>query len=456
MNVKLPERIFELLPVSVRHAVETCDIIDANTIAYLETRIEKARDPQYLTLVMLFSSMTRTRDGLEIMISLLENNKTEKSVRMIIAERLGEFGFAFSLDDRPARWAVKGAHTLVPRANQALELELKNAENAEDFIKLQQHFMLFQRRRIVGHCQRLLTQAISSGGDHTGADLLRHANFGLFFDGYVPGFLTRTFPHIERDNKKAYLRIAVIGDFGSGRDAQFKTAEAMRTIHAKRPFDFGLTLGDNFYTYGLDDTAHPRWRKEWEEPYGVMGIPFYAILGNHDYGSTDSPLAQIAYSQVSKTWEMPAPNYSVRAGPVHIFALDTNLLLDTTLEWLEKGLAESDAPWKVVTSHIPIYGSGYNSADLVARLLPVLSHGGATAYLAGHDHAMEEYTPQKNVRLFTLGGGGANLYIKQPVEDTIHRSHCHGFGILEIDNTHLALSFINDSGEEFHRSVLEV
>ena len=52
----------------------------------------------------------------------------------------------------------------------------------------------------------------------------------------------------------------------------------------KASFDFGITLGDNFYSIGMESPEDLRWQTQWEKMYGPLGIPFYATLGNHDWG----------------------------------------------------------------------------------------------------------------------------------------------------------------------------
>ena len=88
----------------------------------------------------------------------------------------------------------------------------------------------------------------------------------------------------------------------------------MLRTHRSTAFDFGITLGDNFYSIGMESPEDPRWKTQWEQLYGPMGIPFYTALGNHDWGQADSPSAEILYSAKSPNWHMPAPYYTYLAG----------------------------------------------------------------------------------------------------------------------------------------------
>src|SRR5579872_5773182 len=117
------------------------------------------------------------------------------------------------------------------------------------------------------------------------------------FGEILPGFLRKPPPPFTLKPSTDSIRVLAFGDFGFGNDAQKQTAAAMVAYHKAHPFDFGLTLGDNFYRFGMDSPQDPRWQTQFEQLYGPMHIPIYATLGNHDYGQADSPAAEILYSQ---------------------------------------------------------------------------------------------------------------------------------------------------------------
>ena len=119
-----------------------------------------------------------------------------------------------------------------------------------------------------------------------------------------------------------------------GSEAQKRVAAAMRTYHQQRPFDFAVTLGDNFYSIGMASPDDPRWKTWWSDLYDSLGIPFYATLGNHDWGQPNSPAAEILYSARSKSWRMPAAYYTFTAGAAQFFALDTDVISEAQLLWL--------------------------------------------------------------------------------------------------------------------------
>src|SRR5262249_9732917 len=155
--------------------------------------------------------------------------------------------------------------------------------------------------------------------------------------------------------------------------------------------DFGLTLGDNFYSEGLPSPTHERWKTQYEDMYSAMHIKMYGSLGNHDQYDGDSPAAEITRSAISPTWRMPAAYYTYVAGPVQFFAIDGNDLSVRQLQWLKTELERSKASWKVVYGHFPIdvAAVGLNpayTAEMREKLLPILK-GRADVYMCGHHHS---------------------------------------------------------------------
>jgi hypothetical protein len=273
--------------------------------------------------------------------------------------------------------------------------------------------------------------------------------------GMLPAFLRYPPPPFDALPRAERIRLVAFGDFGKGGETQQQTAAALRDYHRTERLDFGITLGDNFYPKGMRSPGDPRWRELWLDPYEELGIRFYPTLGNHDWGSVDSPAAQVLYSD-GGSWYMPASRYSFRAGPAHFFALDTSTLSAAQLDWLERSLAASDAPWKVVYGHHPIRSSGRYGDDprMVEALLPVLQAGGADLYLAGHDHHMEHLRAEDDVHLVIVGSGGAGLRPVEPGPNSIFARSAHGFAILEIDPDSLTVRFVDTDLAALHEFTL--
>lgn len=255
------------------------------------------------------------------------------------------------------------------------------------------------------------------------------------------------------------VRVLAFGDFGDGGRDQSEVARAMELHARQHHFDFGLTLGDNFYPWGLASPKAGRWDREWEAMYDPLGIRIYATLGNHDYERRKSPLAEIERSRLSPSWCLPRRYYTFTAGPVQLFALDTNPIArnETTvtaqLAWLRSALRASRATWKVVYGHHPIYTGGEHGGDLgylagmKERLLPILKEQHVDVYLTGHDHDLEALKPEGGVTFFVSGGGGKD---KRPLKTDrcrIWGQSAYGFTVLEARGDELAVRYVDNEGK---------
>jgi len=207
--------------------------------------------------------------------------------------------------------------------------------------------------------------------------------------------------------------------------------------------DFGLLLGDNIYPNGATEgrDGRPdaeRFQDVLVTPYESMfarlpDFQFDAVLGNHDwYTSIGGAMAQQEFLASSPNYFMGGMFYRRRhetpIGNIDVFAIDTQLLLSTVVvpmpqltedgdvdfhaeiaildpwvtefamaqtdqvAWLQEQLQASDARWKIVIGHHPLWSSsGHKFAQaqvLRQLLLPVLCPS-ADVYIAGHDHTLE-------------------------------------------------------------------
>jgi hypothetical protein len=255
------------------------------------------------------------------------------------------------------------------------------------------------------------------------------------------------------------VRILAFGDFGDGGRDQSEVARTMELYGRQHRFDLGLTLGDNFYPSGLASPRAGRWDRDWEAMYDPLGIRIYATLGNHDYQRRKSPGAEIERSRLSSSWCLPRRYYTFTAGPVQLFALDTNPIARdettarTQLAWLRSALRASRATWKVVYGHHPIYTGGEHGKDqgylagMRERLLPILKAERVDVYLTGHDHDLEALKPEGGVTFFVSGGGGKD---KRPLKTDRCRlwgRSAYGFTVLEARGDELAVRYVGSKGE---------
>jgi predicted phosphodiesterase len=298
----------------------------------------------------------------------------------------------------------------------------------------------------------------------------------------VPGlFATIDLPlHEDR------LRLIVTGDAGA---THSQLRAGMLRVHHQQPVDAILLVGDNFYPCGITSVHDPQWTKITEH-FGPLGVPIYAILGNHDYGDPQlrrgelwtcgptDPEAELEEAGLLPEWRFPARSYAMHSSLADIIMLDTQPIASGFTEpfrgsataaqdrdFLEEQLAASRATWRIVVGHHTIYSSGMHGriddslrANMRA-LLPLLesrSHG-ADLYICGHDHDLEligDRTAHARP-LFLISGAGSGLGTMRsrgPSEPpTLFPARLQaflGFALLDISPGSLTISFYDRQGAE--------
>lgn len=202
------------------------------------------------------------------------------------------------------------------------------------------------------------------------------------------------------------LRFISVADTGTGDQGQYAVAEAMTRYHRQNSFDLAILAGDNIYNDGEIEKIGA----VFERPYQALlkqGVKFRASLGNHDIRTANGE-PQIRYSG----FNMLGRYYTFRRDKVQFFALDTNKNANWKIQlpWLEKQLSSSDAPWKIVFGHHPIYSSGHygTSQAFIKLLTPLFQKYGVQLYINGHDHTYER-TRSIDGTTYLVCGAGAGI-----------------------------------------------
>lgn len=220
-------------------------------------------------------------------------------------------------------------------------------------------------------------------------------------------------------------------------------AKAMKQVCAASNCGFAVMLGDNIYpdgatmgADGMDDQE--RFRLMFDEPFANLGgdrpdFKTYVTLGNHDWNtSREGAMLQVEYMEKHPAFYMDGLIYRVKPeaakGQVELFIVDTELMLGDTivyedkladdgseirhkeldghdpwarpvtdleknqLKWLEEALKSSDAKWKFVIAHHPIWSSGgskFEQGHALRKILTPVMCAYADAAFFGHEHSME-------------------------------------------------------------------
>ncbi|HEV7424723.1 MAG TPA: metallophosphoesterase [Thermoanaerobaculia bacterium] len=296
-------------------------------------------------------------------------------------------------------------------------------------------------------------------------------------------------PVIELPKRPA-LRFIVTGDAGS---THSQLRDGMLAVMKQMRIDAILLVGDNFYPCGVTSTDDPQWTKITQH-FGPANLPIYAVLGNHDYGDqqqrggTDywtcghpDPQAEVAATGKIGKWEMPARNYTLHSPLADFVMIDTQpLALDFPNDyagslgaagekaWIGHALDGMHAHWRIVVGHHTIFSSGVHgrtnnaTQTRVRELLPLFRQDHVDLYICGHDHDMEllgelQRGP-KSDPLFLVSGAGSGTAEIRPRRATVKEpptiypafpiTQVLGFAVLEIDATHLTVTFFDHTGKE--------
>ena len=276
-------------------------------------------------------------------------------------------------------------------------------------------------------------------------------------------------------------RFLLIGDWGRGPDdpalhaAQRKVAEAMGRSAATRPVSAVIALGDNFYPAGAATVDSPLFESAFERVYDApsLQVPFWVLLGNHDYYvSAQGELDYAAQRRGSGRWTMPARYWS-RTVEVAPGAKAKFVLLDTSpfvakylkgegrhampevrqqdtaaqLAWLEKELAEPGIAWRIVCGHHPIWSGGNHgdTAELKARVLPILLRHKVQLYACGHDHHAEVFVRDGLTAL--ISGNASEVRTIKPTEGSVYRGAHTGFAELTLGTDKGEVRLIDAGGQ---------
>ena len=271
------------------------------------------------------------------------------------------------------------------------------------------------------------------------------------------------------DQSCAFL---ALGDWGrDGAPIQRAVAEQMGRAAQEVHSRFIVALGDNFYPRGVQSVSDDHWRLAFEDVYTASSLqtPWYALLGNHDYRGV--PQAQIDYAAVSSRWRMPNRYYAVEGASRDTPWMDL-LMLDTSplamkagqdpssmtrpeagqdpraqLDWLDRELARSTAPLKIVFGHHTVFSGSPTHGDnprLIESLSPIFERRGVTAYICGHDHDLQ------HIRIgavdYVCSGAGSEARQTGRREGTLFAAGYPGFAVFSATAGGLGLQFRDAAG----------
>lgn len=261
-------------------------------------------------------------------------------------------------------------------------------------------------------------------------------------------------------NSKNNFDFIFIGDQGSSNGNQQEVSNSIENFCSNHNCDAVVLLGDNFYDTGVYSLDDPKWNSAFFYIYEKINLPFYAILGNHDYNVDDFIISE---NQVNKTnyqskWIMPGHIWKLKSNLFTFLALDSQKLslnvtgsLDSHKKCFGDDLTSRDV-WKIGLGHHPFlsngpHGSAYrNNINFHENYLKLLCNN-IDIYFSGHDHILELFSPNaKCSEHFVISGaGGSDLYDISNIDIDEFSSKNFGFVHLKISLTELTINFYNSA-----------
>jgi hypothetical protein len=221
------------------------------------------------------------------------------------------------------------------------------------------------------------------------------------------------------------VKLLTLGDWGVNSPARSEVGRAM-AIFATQPGntpDGVLLLGDNFYVKlsGVDD---PQIQTFFEKTYDAekLNVPFYAVMGNHDYRNDDVRI-EMDYARSGHTrLKIPARWYRLEFPSdkplVTVLMLDSDAPPDLMKQkdweeetaWLNSELAKPHAPWLVCCAHHDMFGNGNHGDNgvLMTTWGNLFKQAHVDFYVCGHEHTLQHLEiPNWPMSFVIAGGGGA-------------------------------------------------
>lgn len=271
------------------------------------------------------------------------------------------------------------------------------------------------------------------------------------------------------------LNFYLANDLGrNGYYDQKSIAELMGRMAENVDIECVIAAGDVHHFEGVRSVNDPLWMTNYELIYNhpELMIPWYAILGNHEYRG--NPQAVIDYTNISGRWNMPARYYTFVLEndgiTIRMVMVDTAPLIDKyrkdsqkypdackqdinqQLNWIDSVLTSAKEDWVIVVGHHPIFAeTGKDDSerlDLQKRLDSVLrKHANVDMYLCGHIHNFQYIRPKDSKIDYVVNTSGSLSRKVKPIEGTQFCSDESGFSLITADKKELKLHMINKTGK---------
>jgi DNA repair exonuclease SbcCD nuclease subunit len=277
------------------------------------------------------------------------------------------------------------------------------------------------------------------------------------------------------------LNIMIANDMGRrGESEQKNIANLMGEVADENKIAFLAVAGDPIHDEGVKSVDDEEWKLKIEDIYtapSLHKIPWYVISGNHEYRGNVQAI--LDYSRKSERWNAPSRYFSLTekigdSGEECLFVfIDTSPLIDkyrgtsdglysdagqqdmgAQLAWLQKTLELSNARWKIVIGHHPVYAETSKEeserTDMQARIDPILKKNKVDAYFCGHIHNFQHIQLPSSTVHYVVNSSASQSRSVEKIEGTQFCNPNPGFAICSVDEESFSFFLINHKGEEVY------
>ena len=277
------------------------------------------------------------------------------------------------------------------------------------------------------------------------------------------------------------IHFFVIGDWGrQGYYNQAELGAMMNQISMVVEPEFVISTGDNFYDNGVGSVQDPLWKTSFEDIYSgnYLQIPWYIVLGNHDYRGNVQ--AQIDYSNISNRWTLPEKYWEKTIysedspTAINLTFLDTTPLQDdyysdvdykdvvrdtdtiSQLKWFKKTLTSIPSnQWNIVVGHHPMYTGGKRKnkkSYSKLHLEPYFDNYKVNAYFAGHEHHLQHIKPKGHLTHHIISGAGSEVRHVEDIEGTNFADSKTGIMVISILNNEMLVQAVDYKGNVLYKN----
>jgi len=242
--------------------------------------------------------------------------------------------------------------------------------------------------------------------------------------------------------------IAVCGTDGDEQTAKLVDS-VLKADSVAKVNDEVFSLGDNAYPDGSASNFAICFNASWGDSAKRIMKKIHPSPGNHEYVTAGS----VPYYDYfgSKAGSANKGYYSYNVGEWHVVSLNSEIIVGAYSpaerkgqeDWLRSDLKGAGKACIMAYWHNPRFSSGWHGGDVLLQpLWQLLTDGGVTLVLNGHDHDYERFLPQspagvldstKGITEYVVGTGGGDLrgFQAKPMPQSAVRIQGY-FGVLKL------------------------